>query len=77
MQWNASAPNTPVIGPLARNAGEVVGVFGNLSIDEAPLWKRLLGLEVEYSANIDLLGLGALESWVKTCLLYTSPSPRD
>ena len=66
VQWNASAPNTPVIGPLARNAGEVVGVFGNLSIDEAPLWKRFLGLKVEYSANIDLLGLGALESWVKT-----------
>ena len=66
VQWNASAPNTPVVGPLARNVGEVVGVFGDLSIDKAPWWKRLLGIKVDYSANIDLIGLGNLESWVKT-----------
>jgi len=66
VQWNASAPNTPVIGPLARNVGEVIGVFGNLSMDKAPWWKRLLGLEISYTSNVDIEGLGRLESWVKT-----------
>lgn len=66
VQWNASAPNTPVIGPLARNIGEVIGVFGNLSIDKASWWKRLLGIQVSYSSNVDIEGLGRLESWVKT-----------
>lgn len=67
VQWNASAPNIPrIIGPLARNVGEVVGVFGNLSIDKAPWWKRLLGLKVSYSSNVDIEGLGRLEAMVKT-----------
>ncbi|GAA6139859.1 hypothetical protein NBRC116583_36060 [Arenicella sp. 4NH20-0111] len=67
VQWNASAPNVPrIIGPLARNVGEVVGVFGDLSIDKAPWWKRLLGLKVSYSSNVDIEGLGRLEAMVKT-----------
>ncbi len=66
VQWNASAPNTPVIGPLARNVGEVIGVFGNLSMEKAPWWKRLFGIKVSYSSNVDIEGLGRLESWVKT-----------
>ncbi len=66
VQWNASAPNTPIVGPLARNVGEVVGVFGNLSMDKASWWKRLLGIKVSYSSNVDIDGLGRLESWVKT-----------
>ena len=65
VQWNASAPNTPIVGPLVRNMGEVVGVFGGLSIDEAPWYKRMIGIKVEYSGNIDLSGLGDLELWVK------------
>jgi len=32
VQWNASAKNTPLVGPLVRNVGEVVGVFGGLTI---------------------------------------------
>jgi len=65
VQWNASAPNTPVVGPLSRNMGEVVGVFGGLSIEEAPWWKRLIGLNTSYSSSVDMLGLGQLETWVK------------
>ena len=65
VQWNASAPNTPVVGPLARNVGEVIGVFGNLSMEPAPWWKKLFGLKVSYSANVDINGLGHLESYVK------------
>ncbi len=66
VQWNASAPNTPVIGPLARNAGEVVGVFGELSMEESPWYAKLFGLEVQYRSSLDMKGLGKLESWVKT-----------
>ncbi|HNJ90889.1 MAG TPA: di-heme-cytochrome C peroxidase [Nitrosomonas sp.] len=65
VQWNGSAPNTPIIGPLIRNMGEVVGVFGDLEISEAPIWKKLLGIKVEYSAHVDIHNLGKLELWVK------------
>jgi mono/diheme cytochrome c family protein len=66
VQWNASAPNTAVVGPLVRNIGEVVGVFGGLSIEEAAWWERLVGIKVKYESTADMLGLGHLESWVKT-----------
>ncbi|MBQ4845653.1 di-heme-cytochrome C peroxidase [Pseudoalteromonas sp. MMG005] len=66
VQWNASAPNTPIVGPLVRNIGEVVGVFGSLDIKEAPIWQRLWGKKVRYSSTVDIMGLGYLESWVKT-----------
>lgn len=66
VQWNASAPNTAVVGPLVRNMGEVVGVFGGLSIEEAAWWERLVGIKVKYKSTVDMLGLGNLESWVKT-----------
>lgn len=66
VQWNASAPNTPIVGPLVRNMGEVVGVFGGLSIDEASWWKRLVGIKVKYTSSVNMIGLGNLEAWVKT-----------
>lgn len=68
VQWNASAPNTPVIGPLVRNIGEVVGVFGGLSIDQAPWWRRIAGKgkQYQYFSTVDMKALGKLESWVKT-----------
>lgn len=65
VQWNGSAPNTPIIGPLIRNMGEVVGVFGDLDISEAPIWKKLLGIKIEYNAHVDIHNLGKLELWVK------------
>ncbi len=69
VQWNASAPNTPVVGPLARNVGEVVGVFGDLVMQEHSRfhWRRLfLGEKIKYTSNVDIEGLGYLESMVKT-----------
>ena len=65
VQWNASAPNTPVIGPLVRNIGEVVGVFGGLEIKEATFWQQMFGKKTRYSSNVDIKALGALESWVR------------
>jgi hypothetical protein len=66
VQWNASAPNTPVVGPLVRNIGEVVGVFGSLVIREAYWYERIFGIKNRYSSTVDMIGLGKLESWVKT-----------
>ncbi|MCF2909544.1 di-heme-cytochrome C peroxidase [Pseudoalteromonas sp. DL2-H2.2] len=66
VQWNASAPNTPIVGPLVRNIGEMVGVFGELQIEEAPVWQRIWGKKFRYSSTVDMIGLGYLESWVKT-----------
>lgn len=66
VQWNASAPNTPVVGPLVRNMGEVVGVFGGLEITKAPVWQRwLLGKQTRYSSTINMMALGHLESYVR------------
>jgi len=58
VQWNASAPNTPIIGPLARNVGEVVGVYGGLKMTKE-------GNKINYSSTVDYRGLGQLETWVK------------
>lgn len=66
VQWNASAPNTPIVGPLARNMGEVVGVFGGLTMTPSPWYARLFGLDVQYRSSVDMVGTGHLESWVKT-----------
>ncbi len=65
VQWNCSAPNTPVVGPLVRNTGQVVGVFGGLEIERAGWLSRLLGKKIKYSSTIDFHGLGALELYVK------------
>ncbi|MDF1698594.1 MAG: di-heme-cytochrome C peroxidase [Saprospiraceae bacterium] len=65
VQWTASASNTPIVGPLVRNAGEVVGVFGGLTIKEANWLKRLFGIKHSYQSTIDFHGLGALEGYVK------------
>ena len=65
VQWNASAPNTPVVGPLVRNIGEVIGVFGGLSIEQAPWPQRLWGKKQRYFSTADMIGLGHLEAWVK------------
>lgn len=65
LEWNASAPNTPVVGPLVRNIGETVGVFGELDIAEASWWRRELEIKTSYSSVVDMPALGDLESWVK------------
>lgn len=63
VQWNGTAPNTPVVGPLVRNMGEVVGVFGSLSIEKAPFW--LFWRKTQYSSTVNMPALGDLECWVR------------
>lgn len=65
VQWNASAPNTPVVGPLARNIGEVVGVFGNLRMHEVDAGDGAMGQGIKYTSTTNMIALGHLESWVK------------
>lgn len=65
VQWNASAKNTPVVGPLVRNIGEVVGVFGGLTIKESNWLKQLFGIKQSYASTVDFHGLGQLEGHVK------------
>lgn len=66
VQWNGSAPNIPrAVGPMVRNIGQVVGVFGGLEIKKAHPWQRLFGKKVRYSSTIDFESLGQLEGLVK------------
>jgi hypothetical protein len=65
VQWNASAPNGPVVGGVAlgalgRNAGEVIGVFGDVQIE---LWALAL-LRPGYMSSINMANLEQLEQLV-------------
>ena len=63
VQWNGSATNLPrSVGPMVRNAGEVVGVFGGLTIKEKPDGKK----GADYFATVDFQGLGRVEGFVKS-----------
>jgi hypothetical protein len=60
VQWNGSAPNGPFrIGELARNTGEVIGVFGGLKLDACDRDG------CKYPNHIQIANLGKLESWVR------------
>ena len=61
VQWNGSANNRSLIGPLSRNVGEVIGVFGGLNISKG----SSAHAKINYSSSVDLKGLGKLEKWVK------------
>ena len=78
VQWNGLAANAGV-GPLGRNAGEVIGVFGKLDwTAEKSGWSLssvLTGQEskshkIDFKSSIDLVNLSRLESHLKT---LTSP----
>jgi hypothetical protein len=65
VQWNASAPNKPVVGGVAlgalgRNSGEVIGVFGDVQIE---LWPLAL-LRPGYMSSINMANLEQLEQLV-------------
>lgn len=66
VQWNASAANGPVVGgvdlgALGRNAGEVVGVFGDVQIEPYPLALLRPG----YMSSINIANLDQLEQLVR------------
>ncbi len=66
VQWDASAPNGPVVGgvdlgALGRNAGEVIGVFGDVQIK--PYLLALL--RPGYVSSINIANLDQLEELVR------------
>ena len=78
VQWNGLASNAG-IGPLGRNAGEVIGVFGILdwtahkrgwSLSSLLTGQRGKSYQIDFISSIDLVNLSRLESHLKS---LTSP----
>jgi len=55
-QWNGAVPNDSQIRRLARNAGQVLGVFGTIDFTSTPT----------YPSSVNRLNLLQLEQWVST-----------
>lgn len=73
VQWNGSASNSPSgVGPLVRNAGEVVGVFGHVEISRKWWWPW--GGR-KYSGSVDIKNLGKLEKQLES--LWSPLWPED
>jgi mono/diheme cytochrome c family protein len=64
-QWNGAVPNDTQIKRLARNAGQVLGVFGTIDFNTTPT----------YPSSVNRLNLLQLEQWVST--LKAPPWPAD
>ncbi len=60
VQWNGVAPNIGEIGPLLRNIGEVIGVFGDVNV------RPRKGSVPIYPSSIKLTELRRLEYWMKS-----------
>ena len=69
VQWNGQAVNAG-IGPYTRNIGEVVGVFGDLRIEQETGSSKLL-----YRHHINIKGLERLEEILET--LWSPEWPED
>jgi hypothetical protein len=73
VQWNALASNGG-LGPVGRNAGEVIGVFGTLDWKEGEgpsisAWlsgQNFLGTHVNYKSSVNVRNLGRLEKQLMT-----------
>jgi cytochrome c1 len=78
VQWNGLASNGGV-GPLGRNTGEVIGVFGILdwtahkrgwSLSSLITGQRSKSYQIDFTSSIDLVNLSRLESHLSS---LTSP----
>jgi mono/diheme cytochrome c family protein len=71
VQWNGSAPNVIAFERLARNVGEVLGVFGRVQMPA----DRLVVPPLFYESSVDRLNLMLIEQRLRK---LTSPLwPRD
>lgn len=78
VQWNALASNAGV-GPLGRNTGEVIGVFGILdwtahkrgwSLSSIITGQKSKSYQIDFTSSIDLVNLSRLETHLAS---LTSP----
>lgn len=78
VQWNGLASNAGV-GPIGRNTGEVIGVFGILdwtahkrgwSLSSLLTGQKSKSYQIDFSSSIDLVNLSRLESHLAS---LTSP----
>lgn len=78
VQWNGLASNAGM-GPLGRNTGEVIGVFGILdwtahkrgwTLSSLLTGQRSKSYQIDFSSSIDMVNLSRLESHLKS---LTSP----
>lgn len=78
VQWNGLASNAGM-GPLGRNTGEVIGVFGILdwsahkrgwSLSSLLTGQRSKSYQIDFTASIDMVNLSRLESHLAS---LTSP----
>lgn len=60
VQWNGFGVNGGRVGPLTRNIGEVIGVFGHLQITPASF--------TGYPSTIEVENLGQIEAWINNLL---------
>jgi hypothetical protein len=78
VQWNGSAPNSRLLqlGPLSRNTGEVLGVFGELEVTPGTnSILPFLSKPPRFKHSVQLANLMALENMVKT--LWSPVWPRN
>lgn len=69
VQWNGSAPNSRVLqlGPLSRNTGEVLGVFGELEVTPGTnSILPFLSKPPQFKHSVQIANLIVLEDMVKT-----------
>ena len=77
VQWNGFAPNVTkfnnirILGPLVRNAGEVIGVFGTVEVPGADTYKP----GDRYRNSIRQRNLMRIEQWLEQ--LAPPPWPTD
>jgi len=82
LQWNGIAPNA-ALGPIGRNAGEVIGVFGTMNWSRSRHW-TLAGVfsgqglfnthPIDYSSSVDVHNLALIEDHLKTLKSPAWPS---
>ena len=60
VQWNGFGVNAGAVGPLTRNIGEVVGLFGHLQVTSDPIFG--------YASTIEVANLGKIEAWINNLL---------
>lgn len=75
-QWNGGVPNGLYVQGLARNAGEVLGVFADFKPEIVTPSKGPVAAVIDYRMNsVDFAGLQTLEE--KIASLNPPPWPRD